>query len=280
MNAKRELKWQGKTLDLSKPVIMGILNFTPDSFYDGGKLPEIRYALDHAMEMVVQGAAIIDIGAVSSKPFASYVSADEEWERLSGVLSGLRSVLPQTILSVDTFRAEIARRAAEAGADMINDISGGQMDADMFPLIARLGIPYIMMHMQGTPQTMQNDPKYKDVVEEVYKFFVHNLDKLKALGSNAPVILDPGFGFGKSVEHNYQLLKSLHRFQSLECPILAGISRKSMINKILGIKPDDALNGTTVLNTLCLLQGADILRVHDVKETRQAILLVDYYRQI
>lgn len=280
MSLKQTLKWKNKTLDLSKPAVMGILNITPDSFYDGGNYPEIQIAVDHACKMVEQGAAIIDVGAVSTKPFAEDVSAEQEWGRLSEILTALKSALPSTLISVDTFRAEIAHQAVEAGADMINDISGGQMDAAMFPLVARLGVPYIMMHMHGTPQTMQLDPHYDDVVDEVYKFFKENLEHLKRLGTTSPVIIDPGFGFGKTVDHNYRLLKSLQRFTSLGCPILAGVSRKSMINKVLGVKPDEALNGTTVLNTLCLLQGADILRVHDVKEAKQAIELVELYRQI
>lgn len=274
MNSFRVLKWKDKTLDLTHPVVMGILNITPDSFFDGGNYFSPQEAINHAIDMKNQGAKIIDIGAVSTRPFAENISEEEEWERISEVLPMLRKVIPETWISVDTYRASIAMKALEAGADMINDISAGQMDSAMFPAIAELGAPYIMMHMQGAPQTMQQDPRYENVTDDILKFFTKRIKEFQSFESRSPIIIDPGFGFGKTVDHNYQLLNSLSRFKSFGFPVLAGISRKSMINRVLGIKPEQALNGTTVLNTICLLNGADILRVHDVKEACEAIQLV------
>ncbi len=256
---------------------MGILNLTPDSFYDGGRFNKETNAIKQAIKMVDEGAAIIDLGAVSTRPFAPEVSADEEWRRLAPILSELRKRLPETILSVDTYRADIAVKAVDSGADMINDISGGQMDKNMYSEIARLHVPYILMHSKGTPQTMQQNPVYENVVAEVFEFFKQNLLKIRETGANIPVILDPGFGFGKTLEHNYQLLKSLSKFKIPGCPILVGLSRKSMINKALETKPENALNGTAVLNTIGLLNGANILRVHDVVQAREAIKLVNFY---
>lgn len=278
MTSKRVIQWQSRTLDLSTPVVMGILNITPDSFYDGGKYLETQAAVDKAGEMIRQGAAIIDVGAVSTRPFSSPINADNEWDRLEWLIPELRKTYPETIISVDTYRATIAEKAVSAGADMINDISGGELDDNMLPLISRLNVVYVLMHMQGTPQSMQINPQYEDVVTEVFDFFQRKLNKLKALGNQSPIILDPGFGFGKTLKNNYMLLISLKKFTTLGCPVLAGISRKSMINKVLNISPDKALNGSTVLNTICLLNGADILRVHDVAEARQAIELVSYAR--
>ncbi len=278
MTSKRVIQWQSRTLDLSTPVVMGILNITPDSFYDGGKYLETQAAVDKAGEMIRQGAAIIDVGAVSTRPFSSPINADNEWDRLEWLIPELRKTYPETIISVDTYRATIAEKAIRAGADMINDISGGELDDNMLPLISRLNVVYVLMHMQGTPQNMQINPQYEDVVTEVFDFFQRKLNKLKALGNQSPIILDPGFGFGKTLKNNYMLLISLKKFTTLGCPVLAGISRKSMINKVLNISPDEALNGSTVLNTICLLNGADILRVHDVAEARQAIELVSYAR--
>jgi len=278
MTSKRVIQWQFRTLDLSTPVVMGILNITPDSFYDGGKYLKTQSAVDKAGEMIRQGAAIIDVGAVSTRPFSNPINADNEWDRLEWLIPELRKTYPETIISVDTYRATIAEKAVSAGADMINDISGGEMDDNMLPLIARLNVAYVLMHMQGTPQNMQLNPQYEDVVTEVFDFFQRKLNQLKALGNQSPIILDPGFGFGKTLKHNYMLLNSLKKFTTPGCPVLAGISRKSMINKVLNISPDLALNGSTVLNTICLLNGADILRVHDVAEARQAIELVNYTR--
>jgi len=278
MNYKSTIKINNKNLDLSKPVLMGILNFTPDSFYDGGKFDKISSAIAHCCKMAEQGASIIDIGAVSTRPFAGEITAETEWQRLSDLLTKLRNTLPEIIISVDTYRASVAEKAANSGADIINDIAGGQSDQAMFATITRLQIPYIMMHMQGTPQTMQQNPQYENVVEEVLSFFRQNIKRLKQMGHNAPIIIDPGFGFGKTVEHNYQLLKSLDRLKELNCPVLTGVSRKSMINKVLGTTPDRALNGTTVINTIALLKGADILRVHDVAEAAEVVKLVQIFQ--
>jgi len=280
MNTDRILKWGNKELDLSAPAVMGILNLTPDSFYDGGRFDAPERAVEQAVKMVDQGAAIVDIGAVSTRPFAEEVSAAEEWSRLEKVLPELVSTLPGTIISVDTYRADIAIKAAQAGASVINDISGGQMDERMFGVIAGLEVAYVLMHIKGTPQTMQQNPQYDDVVNEVHGFFEQNLQRIRNWGVKTPVILDPGFGFGKSLKHNYRLLKALPYFKTLGCPILAGVSRKSMINKVLKTKPENARNGTTVVNTISLLQGADILRVHDVKEAAEAVKLVQAYQEL
>jgi dihydropteroate synthase len=278
MSVKQLLKWNNESLDLTTPAIMGILNITPDSFFDGGKFTDTQSAIDHALKMAEQGAAIIDVGAVSTRPFSNAITAEEEWARLTAILPKLRKVLPETLISVDTYRASVAAKAAGYGADIINDISGGQMDKEMFNVITDHQIPYIMMHMKGTPQNMQINPEYYDVVEEVFEFFLQNLEKLDKLGNKSPIVIDPGFGFGKTTEHNYQLLHALQKFKSLGVPLLTGISRKSMINRVLNVKPDQALTGTIVLNTIALLNGANILRVHDVDEARQAIEIVEAYK--
>lgn len=267
----------GKTLNLSTPAIMGILNVTPDSFYDGGKFNSEDNALRQVEKMIADGATIIDVGALSTRPFSEFVSEDDEWERLEKPLKNLRKAFPEMIISVDTFRSEIARKAVDSGADMINDISGGQMDDKMFETVVNLGVCYVMMHIKGTPQNMQIDPVYQDVTKEVLGYFSSKLKMINSIGKT-PVIIDPGFGFGKTVEHNYRLLNDLPRIKALGYPVLAGVSRKSMINKVLRTSPEDALNGTTVLNTICLLQGADILRVHDVAEALEAIKLVKAFQ--
>jgi dihydropteroate synthase len=269
------MNWKNKKLDLSRPVVMGILNLTPDSFYDGGKHKVLDVVIRQVGKMIEEGAAIIDIGGVSTRPDAQEVSEEEEWNRLKNVLSELRKRFPEIILSIDTWRSTIARRAADFGIDMINDISGGQFDEKMFEAIAELKLPYVMMHIKGTPATMQQNPVYDDVVIDLSAFFRHQLGKLAEFGVTENIILDPGFGFGKTVEHNYELLRRFSEFTALGYPLLAGLSRKSMINKVLGIKPENALNGTTVLNTIALLSGANILRVHDVKEAVEAIKLVN-----
>ncbi len=274
----QQIKWQNGVLDLSRPVVMGILNITPDSFFDGGRHNHVDDVVLHAAEMIEQGAEILDVGAVSTRPGAVEVDEATEWKRLEPVMHMLRKNFPNQCISVDTYRSSIAEKAVNAGAAIINDISGGQLDQDMFRTVAAMQVPYIMMHMLGTPQTMQNDPQYEDVVAEVETFFAERLKKLKNLGMEAPVILDPGFGFGKTVSHNYRLLHALERFRALGCPVLAGVSRKSMINRVLKTKPENALNGTTVVNTLALLHGADILRVHDVREARQAVRIIEIYR--
>lgn len=263
-----------RSLDFTQPRIMGILNISPDSFYDGGRYSEPFSAIKQAERMISEGATIIDLGAVSTRPGAKEVGIDEEWGRIFEILPFLRKQFPETIISVDTYRSGIARNAVNEGADIINDISGGQMDNKMFETVAELKIPFIMMHLQGTPQTMQIKPEYADVVAEVSQFFKKNLQTLATMGKTGNIILDPGFGFGKTIEHNYKLLNNLDEFKKHGCPLLVGVSRKSMIYRLLGIGPDDALNGTTVVNTIALLKGVDILRVHDVKEAAEAVRIV------
>ncbi|MEO8087525.1 MAG: dihydropteroate synthase [Bacteroidota bacterium] len=269
---KNYLNVRGKLLDCSTPMVMGILNITPDSFYDGGNFENESSMLNYAHKMIDEGAKIIDVGAQSTRPGAELVSSKNEWLRLQKPLALLRKTFPEVIFSVDTFYAEVAANAAQEGADIINDISGGTMDMKMFETIGRHKIPYVLMHIQGNPQSMQLDPTYKDVVKEVMDFFSDSIFRLNAAGVT-DIIIDPGFGFGKTTDHNFKLLNNLDLFKIFDRPILAGLSRKSMVNKVLGTKPENALNGTTVLNTLALLKGANILRVHDVKEAVETIKL-------
>ncbi len=276
----KEFRLQGsneKELNLSKPIVMGILNLTPDSFSDGGLFVLPENALAQARALAQAGAQIIDLGACSTRPSTVYgetglVSEAEEWKRLEPTLRLIRSELKDTFLSVDTFRASIAEKAAKLGADLINDISGGTLDARMDEVLAHLQLPYVAMHIQGTPQTMQENPHYENVVEEVYRFFEQRIESLEKRGVKQ-IILDPGFGFGKTVEHNYTLLRHLNTFTQLGKPLLVGFSRKSMIHRVLDCTPQEAINGTTVLNTLALAKGASILRVHDVREACEAIAL-------
>lgn len=272
-----EYTCNSKRLTFIKPLIMAIVNITPDSFYDGGKYSNVNDVLQDVEEKINQGADIIDIGAASSRPGAKSISPEEEWERLENYLPAIRKKFPDIFISIDTFNASIARKSAEQGADIINDISGGDMDPAMFETVTQLNLPYVLMHMQGTPQTMQQDPVYGDVVAEVKDALSKKLEKLSALDFKK-IIIDVGFGFGKTQEHNYRLLKNLHQFN--DYPILAGFSRKSMVNKIIGTNPVTSLNGTTVLNTIALLNGASILRVHDVTEAKQAINLVQFYKNV
>ena len=276
---KRIFDFNGKIMDFTRPRVMGILNITPDSFYDGKTVglydsKTVGQFVVMAGQMVQEGAYIIDIGAVSTRPGALEVSVEEEKRRLLPVLNGIRKVYPGIIISVDTYRSEIANIAAREGADMINDISGGTFDPLMLPAIAHLRIPYIIMHIQGTPSTMQVKPVYEDVAIEVSGFLSGQARKLLESGHDQ-IILDPGFGFGKTVEHNYILLGNLDLLVKTGFPVLAGLSRKSVINRVLKIKPEEALNGTTVLNTIALLKGASILRVHDVKQAIEAVRLVE-----
>jgi len=252
---------------------MGIMNLTPDSFYDGGKFSGIDNTLAKVEQMLLEGASVIDLGAVSTRPGAAEVSQTEEMERLLPSLRAIRIRFPGCILSVDTFRPVVASAAVSYGADMINDIYGGRYEEDMFSTIASLNVPYVMMHMKGHPQNMQENPSYSDVVAEINYFFEQQTAKCRMSGVQQ-IIVDPGFGFGKTDDHNYLLLSGLDEFKSLGYPVMVGLSRKSMINRILKTGPEDALNGTTILNTIALLKGADILRVHDVKEAIQAIRLV------
>lgn len=265
-----------KILSFQEPLIMGILNITEDSFFDGGKylLPE-EY-LKHAEKMLEEGADIIDVGAISTRPGSSGISEKDELARISKVLAHLNRQFKGIIISVDTYRSEVARMAYNEGASIINDISGGSMDQRMFETMSEIKLPYVMMHMQGTPETMQLQPVYDNVVEDILNFFRKSLEMLNAAGVRQ-LILDPGFGFGKTLQHNYRLLQQLGKFTELGYPILVGLSRKSMINKLLDIKPQDALHATGVLNTLALMNGADILRVHDVREAKQVIKVVKAY---
>jgi dihydropteroate synthase len=264
---------RGQLLDLSRPVVMGILNLTPDSFFDGGKHLGEQAFLNQAEKMLREGATILDLGGASSRPGAAEVQEQEELQRVIPAIETILKNFPNTILSVDTWRAGVAREALNAGASIVNDISAGKLDEDLLQTVADFGVPYVLMHMQGIPGTMQQQPHYEDVVTEVLDFFIQKIVLLRGLGVQ-DIILDPGFGFGKTVEHNFSLLKNLHVFQNvLNLPVLAGISRKSMICKPLGIKPAEALNGTTALHVVALQQGARILRVHDVREAVEVIQL-------
>ena len=265
----------GFLLDLSSPCVMGILNVTPDSFYAGSRM-QTEIDITHRIEQIVgEGAGIIDVGAYSSRPNAENVSPAEEMERLRMGLGILRKVQPDAVVSVDTFRADVARMCVEEyGVAIINDIAAGEMDGDMFRTVADLNVPYIVMHMQGTPQNMQQNPHYDNLLKEVFMYFARKVQQLRDLGVK-DIILDPGFGFGKTVEHNYELLAHLEEFRIFELPLLAGVSRKSMIYRLLGTTPQEALNGTTVLDTICLLKGADILRVHDVREAVETVKIVE-----
>ena len=263
----------GLLMDLSAPRVMGILNLTPDSFHDGGKHSDIDQILRHTERMLSEGADMIDIGGMSSKPGSKIIAIDEELNRVLAPIDAIVSRFPELILSIDTIHAKVAAEAVAHGVHIVNDISAGLLDADMLHTVAHLGVPYIIMHMQGTPETMQLAPSYTNVVTEVTDHLAARIQTCLNAGIR-DIIIDPGFGFGKTNEHNFQLLNELASLQILGCPILAGLSRKSMITKTLGIKNADALNGTTVLNTIALLNGANILRVHDVKEAKEAVKLV------
>ena len=265
---------KGTLIDLSSPKVMGILNITPDSFYDGGKYKDETAILRQVEKMLFEGATFIDVGAYSSRPGAKHISEEEELQRIVPVINLLLKKFPEIIISIDTFRSKIAKETIHCGAAMINDISGGTMDAKMFETVANLQVPYILMHMLGTPQNMQKNPIYKDVVEDIISFFAEQIFNLRQLKLN-DVIIDVGFGFGKTVDHNYEILKNLSLFKSLDAPILAGVSRKSMLYKMLDISAQEALNATTSANTIALLNGANILRVHDVKEAVEAVKIVE-----
>ena len=264
----------GRLMDLSEPQVMGILNVTPDSFYAGSHGVTEGYIIDRIHQIMNEGASIIDIGACSTRPGADQVSAEEEMSRMRMGLELIRKHRPDAIVSVDTYRADVAKMCVEEyGAAIINDISAGQMDKDMFTTIARLGIPYIIMHMKGTPQDMQVNPQYDHFLKEIFYYFSEKVQKLRDLGVK-DIIIDPGFGFGKTLEHNYELMNHLEEFSLFELPLLVGVSRKSMIYKLLGTTPEEALNGTTALNTVALLKGAHILRVHDVREAVETVRII------
>ena len=274
------MKIKGQLIDFSVSKVMGVLNVTPDSFYDGSRYTEKEKIVSKVKKMILEGVDFIDVGAYSSRPGASIISYEEELRRLSETMELLRSGFPESIISIDTFRSGIARKMVEEyGANMINDISAGDMDREMFITIADLQIPYIMMHMQGIPKTMQKNPKYDNVVKDILAVFSGKIEELKLIGVDN-VILDPGFGFGKTLDHNYELMNGLGQFSVLNKPIMVGVSRKSMIGKLLGCTPDEALNGTVVLNTIALMKGVDILRVHDVKEAVEAIRIVTKLEQL
>ncbi len=264
----------GELISLQSAKVMGIINLTPDSFYDGAALQSEKAILDKVEKHLSEGATFIDIGAVSTRPGSIAISELEELERLLPAIKSIKSTFPNAILSVDTYRSKIADMAIKEGVNIINDISSGEFDESMFKVIAKHKVPYIMMHTQGSPENMQQNPIYQNVTKEIIYFFSQKLEIIRKLGIN-DIILDPGFGFGKTIEHNYQILSELSLFKFAECPILIGISRKSMIYKLLNTNANEALNGTSVANTIALINGADILRVHDVKEAVETIKILE-----
>jgi dihydropteroate synthase len=267
-----QLKTQNKSIVFDRPALMGILNVTPDSFSDGGRYNELDHAMQHCEQMLSEGADIIDIGGCSTRPNNAIATENEEMERVIPILKAVRKHFPEALVSIDTFRKNVAEACVDEGADIINDISGGLFDTEMLPYIGQNHLPYILMHCVGTPETMHQYALDGDIHQTVHDFFVQQCQVLEAYGEQQ-IILDPGIGFGKSLEANYQLLSELDRYRYNNLPILIGISRKSLINKVLGTTPQDAENGTTVLNTIALLNGADLLRVHNVKNAREAIEL-------
>jgi dihydropteroate synthase len=265
---------KGQIIDLSTPKIMGILNITPNSFYDGGKYSLENNAISQVEKMLIEGATFVDIGAYSSKPNAEFVSEEEELNRIIPVVKAILKEFPETLLSVDTFRSSIAQECIDNGAALINDISAGNLDEKMIEVIASNNVPYIMMHLRGTPQTMQSQTNYDNIIKEIITYFSDKINKARSFGIN-DLIIDPGFGFAKTTNQNYEILSNLELFKILELPLLTGVSRKSIIYKTLDISPDEALNGTTVLNTIAITKGATILRVHDVKEAMECVKLCE-----
>jgi len=271
---KQSMQCRGSILDFRHPRIMGILNITPDSFYQGSRLTDPGAIREKVLEMITEGADLVDVGAYSSRPGSEGVSTAEEMKRLEMALDTIRQARPDVLISVDTFRTEIARRVVnDFNVDMINDISGGDMDQDMFETMAGLQVPYVMMHMKGEPSNMQEHAIYEDVVKEIIYDFSAKIRRLNRLGVN-DIIIDPGFGFAKTIDHNYQILRQLEAFHIFRQPLMVGLSRKSMIYRVLGTGPEEALNGSSVLHAIALMKGANILRVHDVKEARETIKLV------
>ncbi|HCY80180.1 MAG TPA: dihydropteroate synthase [Xanthomarina gelatinilytica] len=270
---------KGNLIDLSTPKVMGILNLTPDSFYDGGKYKNESDILSQVYIMFKSGATFVDIGAYSSRPNATHIEEAEELKRLLPIISLIIKEFPEILISIDTFRSQVAKHGIEAGAALINDISAGKLDENMLPTIAKLKVPYIMMHMKGTPQTMQQQTDYKNLMKDILFYFSERIAKAHALGI-IDVIIDPGFGFAKTTEQNFELLKHLELLKTLDKAILTGLSRKSMIYKTLKNAPKDALNGTTVLNTVALQKGASILRVHDVKEAMECVTLLNQLKAV
>ena len=272
------LNCKGRLLVVDKPLVMGIINVTPDSFYSGSRHQETDAILKRAEQMLKDGATILDIGGQSTRPGSEKLSADEELKRVIAPLEAINKNFPEAFISIDTYYSIVATRAVEAGAVIINDISAGSIDSAMIVTVARLNVPYVLMHMKGIPQTMQQQPHYENVTKEVLDFFIQKVDELHNSGIT-DVIVDPGFGFGKTITHNFELLRNLSVFSMLHCPVMLGISRKSTIYKTLAITADDSLNGTTVLNTIGLMNGASILRVHDVKEAMETVKLFEAYQQ-
>lgn len=271
-SVKKTLNIRGNLTDLQIPAIMGILNITPDSFFSGSRKETEKDILDLAEKMLKEGAGILDIGGYSSRPGAEDISPEEEWQRAGKAIKLIVKHHPGAVISIDTFRADVARKAVNEGASIVNDISGGELDEKMFETVAALKVPYILMHMRGNPGNMKTLNQYENLLHDIFDYFALKLNKLRDLGVN-DIIIDPGFGFAKNIQQNYELLRNMNYFRALGVPVLAGLSRKSFIYKKLHINPEDALNGTSVLNTICLMQGASILRVHDVKEAAEAIKL-------
>ncbi|MFN6038423.1 MAG: dihydropteroate synthase [Bacteroidota bacterium] len=276
---KIKLTANGKVLDLSTPKIMGIVNLTPDSFFAGSRIKNHANIAEKIEKMILNGTSIIDLGAVSTRPGSFAVDEDEELRRLLPALKLVRATFPEVFISVDTFRPLVVKAASELGADIINDVYAGRYDPEMLKVVSSVKLPYVVMHMKGEPSNMQVNPEYKNVVREVKSFFNDRIKHLKSSGIKQ-IILDPGFGFGKSLNHNYMLLKDLKSISRLGFPVLSGLSRKSMINKVLDIKATKALNGTTVLNTISLLNGASILRVHDALQASEVIRLFNFYKSV
>jgi len=266
----KTINCKGNLINLEIPKVMGILNLTPDSFFDGGRYNSKKNAILQTERMLKEGADFIDIGAYSSRPGATDIPETEELKRILPVIRSILNEFPEVLISIDTFRSEIARQCIEAGACMINDISGGNLDQEMFKTVAELQVPYILMHMPGTPQNMQKMTTYEDVTKDLIYYFSKKVSQLRDLGLN-DLILDVGFGFGKTLDQNYELLKKLDLFKTLDLPLLAGLSRKSMLYKLLNISPEEALNATSIVNTMALMKGANILRVHDVKQAAEGI---------
>ncbi len=272
LDQKTTLNGGGAIIDLSEPIVMGILNLTPDSFFDGGKHQSLQAILQQCEKMLTEGAHILDIGGASSRPGAAEVGPDAELQRVLPAIKAIKKAFPKVILSIDTYWAAVAKVTVSEGVNMVNDISGGQLDAELWPTLADLKVPYVLMHMQGSPKNMQTNPVYENIGTEVLDFFTQKITQLRSLGIK-DLILDPGFGFGKTVDHNFELLNVLPGFQILDLPLLVGVSRKSMIYKTLDVQAEEALNGTTALHMVALQNGAKILRVHDVKEAVETIAL-------
>ncbi|MBL7971053.1 MAG: dihydropteroate synthase, partial [Prolixibacteraceae bacterium] len=278
LKRKNTISLNGQILDLAQPVVMGILNVTPDSFFDGGRYKTEKKVIKRAEEILEQGGTVIDIGAVSTQPGTEGITTKEEIERILPAVKAVRKAFPQAFISIDTYRSWVALKVIEdCGPCIVNDVSGGNFDVHMFDTIGKLGVPYILMHMQGTPLKMQENPEYGDIIRDISMFFTDRVKKLNKAGVR-DVIIDPGFGFGKNMEHNYELLNRLDSFKVFQLPLLVGVSRKSMIYKLLGSNPEAALNGTSVVNALALMGGADILRVHDVREAVEAVRILNMIR--